>query len=135
MQTILNNAGTAAYQFDLFKNGDIEKLLSMMHPRVLWHISGAAPIPYARTYRGTKDVATFFAEMAKAVTFKEFAPEKIINADEHTVVSIGHMSFTVNATAKEVKSDWVMISEFDEEGILVGFRDYADTQAIAAAFQ
>jgi len=134
MQTILNNAGTVAHQFDLFKNGEIDKLLSMMHPRVLWHVSGAAPIPYARTYRGTKDVATFFAEMAKAVTFTEFAPEKIVNADEHTVVSIGHLSLTVNATGKEVKSDWAMISEFDEEGNLDSFKDYMDTQAIANAF-
>jgi ketosteroid isomerase-like protein len=107
----------------------------MMHPRVLWHISGSAPIPYARTYRGTKDVATFFTELAKAVTFTEFTPEKIVNADDHTVVTIGHMIFTVNATGKEVKSDLVMISEFDEEGNLVGFRDYVDTQAIANAFK
>jgi len=135
MQTILNNAGTAAHMFNLFKNGEIEKLLAMMHPRVKWTISGTAPIPYARTYRGTKDVANFFSELAKAVTFTEFAPEKIENADDHTVVSIGHYSFTVNATGKEAKSDWVMISEFDEEGILVGFQDYVDTQAIASAFQ
>jgi ketosteroid isomerase-like protein len=135
MQTILNNAATVAHQFELFKNGEIDKLLSMMHPRVLWHVSGAAPIPYARTYRGTKDVATFFAELAKAVTFTEFVPEKIINADDYTVVSTGHYSFTVNATGKEAKTDWVIISEFDEEGILVGFKDYVDTQAVASAFQ
>jgi ketosteroid isomerase-like protein len=135
MQTIMNNAGTVAHQFDLFKNGETDKLLSMMHPRVLWHVTGAAPIPYARTYRGTKDVANFFAELAKTVTFTEFVPEKIVNADDHTVVSMGHMSFTANATGKEAKTDWVIISEFDEEGNLVGFKDYMDTQAIANAFQ
>lgn len=135
MQTILNNATTAAYMFDLFKGGEIDKLLSMMHPRVVWEVSGAAPIPFARTYRGTKEVAQFFSEMANAVTFTEFVPEKIVNADDHTVVSMGHYSIIVNATGKEAKSDWVMISEYDEEGVLVRFKDYVDTQAIASAFE
>ena len=135
MQTILNNASTVAHMFDLFKNGEIDKLLAMMHPRVIWHITGNAPIPYARIYRGTKDVANFFAELAKAVTFKEFVPEQILNADDHIVASIGHYIITVNSTGKEAESDWVMTFEFDEEGILVGFKDYVDTQAVAKAFQ
>jgi ketosteroid isomerase-like protein len=134
MQTILNNAATAAHMFDLFKSGEVDKLLSMMHPRIVWDISGAAPIPFARTYRGTKDVANFFTELAKTVSFTEFVPEKIVNADEHTVVSMGHYTFIVNATGKEAKSDWVMVSEYDEEGSLVRFKDYLDTQAIANAF-
>jgi ketosteroid isomerase-like protein len=135
MQTILDNATTVAQMFDAFKKGDVDKLISFMHPRVVWAVSGTAPIPYARTYRGHKDTATFFAELAKAVTFTEFVPERILNADDHTVASIGHFTGTVNATGKETKSDWVMILEFDEEGILVRFKDYVDTQNIANAFQ
>ncbi|TKK69222.1 DUF4440 domain-containing protein [Ilyomonas limi] len=135
MQTILDNAATVAQMFDAFKKGEVDKLLSFMHPRVIWTISGAAPIPYARTYRGKQDTASFFPEVARAVTFTEFEPEKIVNIDDHTVVSIGHLTAIANETGKEMKSDWVMLSEFDEEGMLVRFRDYTDTQTVAKAFQ
>ena len=135
MQTILDNAATAVRMFELFNRGEIDKLIPMMPPRVLWQVSGAPPIPYARTYRGQKEVTTFFAELANAVTFTEFVPDKIVNADEHTVVSIGHFSAIAKPTGKETKSDWVIIFEFDEEGILVRYKDYVDTQSIAEAYR
>ena len=65
MQTILDNAATVAQMFDAFKKGEVDKLLSFMHPRVIWTISGAAPIPYARTYRGKQDTATFFPRLLR----------------------------------------------------------------------
>ena len=135
MQTILDNATTVAQMFDAFKKGEVDKLLSFMHPKIVWRVSGAAPISYARTYRGKQDTATFFPEIARAVTFTEFVPERIVNIDDHTVLSIGYLTGTVNATGKEIQSDWTMLSEFDEEGMLVRFRDYMDTQSIAKAFQ
>lgn len=134
MQTILDNAATVAQMFDLFKKGEITKLVAMMHPRVVWIVSGAPPIPYARTYRGQKEVVNFFTELANTVTFTEFIPEKIVNADDRTVISLGHYTAVVNTTEKETKSDWVMVTEFDEEGALVRFKDYVDTQNIANAF-
>jgi ketosteroid isomerase-like protein len=135
MQTILDNAATTAQMFTLFKRGEVDKLVAMMHPRVIWTVSGAAPIPYARTYKGHKEVASFFPALANAINFSEFIPERIINAEDHLVLAIGHFMGTVNATGKEIKSDWVMLFEFDEEGILVGFKDYVDTQNVANAFQ
>jgi ketosteroid isomerase-like protein len=121
--------------FDLFKRGEIDKLIAMMHPRVIWTVSGAAPIPYARTYKGQKDVATFFPKLAEAVSFTEFAPDKIVNVDDHTAIAIGHFIAIAKSTGKEMKNDWVMLFEFDEEGILVRYKDYIDTQSIAEAFQ
>jgi ketosteroid isomerase-like protein len=134
METLVNNATIAAEMFDAFKRGDVKTLLDHMHPDIRWTIGGSAPISYARTYNGQADTATFFSALAKAVTFEEFVPEKILNADEHTVVSMGHFKGTVNATGKEFKSDWVMIDEFDDDGLVVRFRDYVDTQDVANAF-
>ncbi len=135
MQTILDNAATTAQMFDLFKRGEFDKLVAMMHPRVIWTVSGTAPIPYARTYKGQKDVVSFFPALANAINFSEFVPEKIINAEDHLVLAIGHFIGTVNATGKEINSEWIMLFEFDEEGTLVRFKDYVDTQNIANAFQ
>jgi len=134
METLVNNATIAAEMFDAFKRGDVKTLLDHMHPDIRWTIGGSAPIPYARTYQGHNDTATFFSALAKAVTFQEFVPEKILNADDHTVVSIGHFKGTVNATGKQFSSDWVMIDEFDDDGLVVRFKDYADTQNVANAF-
>ena len=135
METLVDNATLVAEMFDAFKRGDIDTLLSHMHPDIIWVASGTAPIPFGGTYKGRENTATFFSKLGKAITFTEFTPQRIVNVDDHTVVSTGQFTGIVNATGKEVKSDWVMISEFDEEGILVGFIDYVDTQAIANAFQ
>ncbi len=134
METLVNNAKLISEMFDAFKKGDVETLLSHMHPDIKWTVSGSSPIPYARTYKGHKETAGFFSSFAKEVTFQEFVPEKILNADDHTVVSIGHFKGTVNATGKEFMSDWVMIDEFNDDGLVVSFKDYTDTQKVANAF-
>src|SRR3954447_25129516 len=109
METMVNNAAVTGEMFDAFKKGDIETLLSYTHPDVTWISTGSAPNPYAGVYRGHKETASFFYKLAAAITFQEFVVEKILNADEHTVVSIGHFKGTANTTGKELKSDWVMI--------------------------
>lgn len=134
MDILVNNAALVAEMFDAFKKGDIDKLLSHMHPDVIWNASGSAPIPHAGTYRGREETATFFQKLAKAVTFTEFDPQKIVNADDHTVVSIGNFAGTVNATGKEFRSRFVMIDEFDNDGLLTKFTDYFDTQNAANAY-
>ncbi len=135
MQTIVENAAIAARMFDLFNKGEIAKLISLMHPNVTWIVSGSDPISYAGTYKGQHDTARFFSQLAKTVHFTEFEADRILNADEHTVVSIGHFKGKVAATGKAIQSDWVMVMEFDEEGLLVHFHDYTDTQNVANAFK
>jgi len=134
METLVNNATLVAEMFDAFKKGDIDTLLSHMHPDIIWISSGSDPIPQAGTYRGREETATFFSKMAKAITFTEFVPQKIVNADEHTVVSIGNFAGTVNATGKEFRSRFVMIDEFDDDGLVTKFTDYYDTQNAANAY-
>ncbi len=134
METLINNATLVAEMFDAFKKGDINTLLSHMHPDITWISSGNAPIPQAGTYHGREETAAFFSKLAKAVTFTEFDPQKIVNADNHTVVSIGNFAGTVNATGKEFRSRFVMIDEFDDDGLVTKFTDYLDTQNLANAF-
>src|SRR5919112_208523 len=114
METLVNNAAVAAEMFDAFKRGDIDTLLSHMHPDIIWTATGGAPIPWAGTYRGREETATFFSKLAAGITFSEFVPQKILNADDHTVVSIGYFVGTVRATGKESHSRFVMIEEFDD---------------------
>lgn len=134
METLVNHATLVGEMFDSFKKGDIDALLSHMHPDITWTVTGSSPIPYAGTYRGREHTATFFSSLAKTVTFKEFVVERILNADDHTVVSIGHFKGSVIATGKEFMSEFVMIDEFDDDGLVVGFHDYTDSQKIANAF-
>jgi ketosteroid isomerase-like protein len=134
METLVNQTTLVAEMFDAFKRGDIETLLSYMHEDVTWTVGGGAPIPYARTYRGKQDTATFFPKIAEAVTFQEFVSERIEQAGDNTVVSFGYFKATANATGKQFRCDWVMVDEFDEDGMVTSFRDFMDTQAIANAF-
>ena len=134
METMVDNVTLVGEMFDAFKKGDVDMLLTHMHPDIKWTVTGSAPIPYASTYNGREETATFFDSLAKAVTFLEFVPERILNAGPHTVVSIGHFKGIAKATGKEFKSDWVMIDEFDDNGLLVRFHDYTDSQNVANAF-
>jgi ketosteroid isomerase-like protein len=134
METLVNQTELVAEMFDAFKRGDVETLLSHMNDNITWTVGGGAPIPYARVYKGKQDTATFFTELAKALNFQEFVPERIEQAGDHTVVSFGYFRATAIATGKQFKCDWVMVDEFDEDGLVTSFRDFTDTQAIAAAF-
>jgi ketosteroid isomerase-like protein len=134
METLVKQTAIASEMFDAFKRGDIETLLSYLHDDVIWTIGGSAPIPYARVYRGKEDTSTFFPSLAKAVTFHEFVPRRIEQAGDHTVVSFGYFKATVNNTGKQIESEWVMVDEFDDDGLVISFRDYVDTQAVANAF-
>jgi ketosteroid isomerase-like protein len=133
METMVNNAAVVAEMFDAFKRGDIDTLLSHMHPDITWTSSGTDPIAAAGTYRGREETTTFFSKLAKAVTFTEFDPQKIVNADDHTVVAIGHFAGIVNASGKTFMSRFVMIDEFDDDGLVTKFTDYFDTQNLANA--
>lgn len=134
METMVDNVTLVSEMFVAFKRGDIDMLLSHMHPDVKWTVTGSAPIPYTGTYKGRAETGNFFNSLAKAVTFKEFVPERILKAGPHTVVSIGHFRGIANATGKEFKSEWVMVDEFDDNGLLVSFHDYTDSQNVANAF-
>lgn len=134
METLVDNATLVAEMFDAFKRGDIDALLSHMHPDIVWVASGTAPIPFGGTYKGRENTATFFSKLGKAITFTEFTPQRIVNVDDHTVVSTGQFTGVVNATGKETRSRFVMINEFDDHGLVTKFTDYIDTQNVANAF-
>ena len=134
METLVNNATLVAEMFDAFKRGDIDTLLSHMHPDITWIASGSAPIVSAGTYHGREETASFFSKLGNSITFTEFVPQKIFNADDHTVVSIGYFAGSVKATGKEIRSRFVMIDEFDDNGLVTKFTDYIDTQNLANAF-
>ena len=134
METLVNHATLVSEMFDSFKRGDIDTLLSHLHPDVTWNASGTAPIVQGGTYHGVGETATFFSRLGNAITFTEFVPEKILNADDHTVVSLGHYVGNVNTTGKETRSKFAMITEFDDEGLVTRFTDFIDTQNMANAF-
>jgi ketosteroid isomerase-like protein len=134
METMVSNTAIVGEMFDAFKRGDIDTVMDHMHPDITWVVTGAAPITYGGTYKGKAHTATFFTALAKAVTFQEFEVERIMDAGNHTVVSIGHFNGTVIATGKQFRSDWVMVDELDENGLVTHFHDYTDSQNVANAF-
>jgi ketosteroid isomerase-like protein len=135
METLISNVEIVRQTFEAFKRGDIETIFSHLHPDISWTVTGAPPIAYAGKYKGKQETATFFTTLANTVTFEEFEPERILDAGENTVVSIGHFKGTVIATGKEFRSDWVMVDELDEDGLVVSFHDYTDSQNVANAFR
>ena len=124
------NIDIAKSSYAAFGRGDIPAILAVLDPNVEWTTPGKG-VPTEGTRRGPAEVARFFETVGSTWTFTAFEPREYV-ASGDTVVAIGSYAATARATGKPMTSDWVMVWKF-RNGKLAYFREYTDTQALAAA--
>ncbi len=115
-----------------FGRGDIAGLLTLMADDVEW-ISPGTGLPMSGTYRGVEGVANFFQKLAAEVEILDFQPREFV-ADGDRVLVLGSQSAKVRATNRIATLEWVM-SFTVRNGKIINFREYADTKAMAEAYQ
>jgi len=117
-----------------FGRGDIKSILDVLDANVDWQaVVGAGPnVPTAGRRSGRAQVQQFFGQLAESVDFKAFEPREFV-AERDKVVALGYYEGVAKKTSRTFKSDWVMVFSFSE-GRVVRMREYADVQAINAAF-
>ena len=118
--------------FAAFGRGDIPGLLALLSEDVEWHSPGVG-LPLAGTYRGQDGVANFFQELTQEMDISDFQPREFV-ADGDRVLVIGWERTTLKATKRTVELDWIMAFTV-RNGKIVSYRQFTDTQAIAAAYQ
>jgi uncharacterized protein len=113
-----------------FGRGDIAAIVAVLADDVEWTTPGEG-IPTEGTRRGPAEVAKFFEIVGSTWDFTAMEPREFV-ASGDTVAVIGRYAGVARATGKTMDSAWVMVWKI-RGGKVVYFREYTDTQALAAA--
>lgn len=119
--------------YDAILRRDLDAILETISPDVVWEFPASPDIPFSGHYEGRGGAREFFRKIGSTVDVKEFEVESMISHGDHVIV-FGHERFQVHATGLEWATDWVQ-SHMVSNGLIVRFREYADTAAIARAYR
>ena len=113
-----------------FGRGDIASILSALADDIEWTTPGDG-IPTAGTRRSVAEVGRFFEIVGATWDFTAFEPREYV-ASGDTVAVIGSYAATSLATGRRTASEWVIVWKM-RNGKVTHFREFTDTQALAAA--
>ena len=117
--------------YQCFKTGDLEGLLSLFSAEIEWELPAIDGLSFSGHRKGRDQVADFFRSVAEAQESLEFDPREYVCEGEQ-VVAIGHYRWKVRSTGKIFESNFVHIFTI-RENLVVGFREFLDSAALAAA--
>lgn len=115
--------------YEAFQRGDIPALLNeLIDDSCTWTSPGPKNVlPWAGTFKGKQEIATFFKHVGENLEFSEFAAIEMIEQGD-TVVVLGMSTGRVRKTGKIVKDEWAHVFKF-RHGKVVLFKEYNDTAA------
>lgn len=119
---------TSAY--DGFNSGDIESVLATFHDDIEWvEPEGSA---YGGSYHGPQAVAEeVFANTATDYEGFQATPNRYVDGGD-TIVVIGEVTGTVRETGEELSIPFAHVCDV-EDGLLVRFTNYSDTEMLQRA--
>jgi ketosteroid isomerase-like protein len=125
------NAVKAIYS--AFEKGDIPTVLAKLSDNVVWTDAGTGVDRlYTGVRRGKPSVGDFFAALNDLVITEKFVVHDYV-ADGNKVVATGFYGGKVKANGKPVASDFSMVWEFDDKGMVVRHHLYLDTDNVSKA--
>ena len=127
-----SNVGVVKQAYAAFGAGDLQKLLGLMSPDVVWEFPASKVIPWAGTFTGPGEVARFFGALMEHSTPEAFEPLHFV-ASEDRVVALGRERFRVKSTGLTWGCEWAHAFTV-RGGKIASFREYTDTAAMATAF-
>ena len=115
-----------------FGAGNLQKLLGLMTPDIVWEFPASKVIPWAGKFTGPSEVARFFGALMDHSEAQVFEPLHFVAADDRVVV-LGREGFRVKSTGLTWACEWAHAFTV-RDGKIVGFREYTDTAAMTSAF-
>jgi ketosteroid isomerase-like protein len=128
------NLATVAAMYHAFGVGDIPAVLDHLDQTVEWSNRGPEDIPYFGVKHGHEGALAVFGFLGENVDITVFEPHTMI-ADEDRVVTLVRVAATVRSTQVSYDEETVHVFDFNSDGKVVRFRDYQDTDAVAAALR
>ena len=116
-----------------FQSGDIPGLMESYSDNIEFIIKGGANVPFAGTYHGKEALMGFFQKLGETVEFTKFDLVELV-VDGNTAAGFVDTSSTVRASGKSMAS-LIVHRMHVEDGKIVRFEDFPDTQEMHEAFQ
>ena len=116
-----------------FGKGDLGYILDACSATIEWEYVGPAAIPYGGRYTGKQGVEQFFARLGQTCDLKKFEPRDFVAQGDNVVV-LGYEEGIVRPTGRSFQTPWVHIFTI-QDGKVMRFREFADSYAVAMAFQ
>ena len=115
-----------------FGAGDLQKLLGLLTPDVIWEFPASKVIPWAGTFTGPGEVTKFFAALKEHSVVESYEVLHFVASDDRVLV-LGRERVRVKTTGLTWTCEWVnAVTVVD--GKIACFREYTDTAASASAF-
>lgn len=93
-------------------NASPEEMAALCMPDLAWHIPGdAGALPWIGTKRGNQAVADFIRDGAALMTRDGLEIRDILANDQRAVI-LGHLQSRVNATGKQIDSEFAIVLTF-----------------------
>lgn len=126
------NEETVLALYQAFAAGDLDTILVIIHPDVVWIESDG--IPYGGTFVGRDAVfAGVFGKIAEEWDGFTAEIELMFAAEADRVVVLGQDSGTFKATGKSMVAPAASIWTLNKDGQVVRFVQYIDTRAVHEA--
>ena len=117
--------------YEGFNSGDIESVLATFHDDIEWTVLEGSR--YGGSYHGPDAVAEeVFAGTATDYEGFQATPHRYVGGGD-TIVVLGELAGTVRDTGEEMKVPFAHVCDL-EDGKLVRFTDYHDTEMLGRAF-
>lgn len=113
--------------YEVFGRRDVSAILNLIADEVDWEFVGSANLPYAGRRRNHKEVADFFAAVARTDDVHVFEPREFIEAGKHVTV-LGWETTTALDTHTKFESEWVHVFTV-ENGKVTRWRGFFNTAA------
>jgi ketosteroid isomerase-like protein len=133
LMTDQDNIAVVQQAYNNFAAGDMPALVAQMDSSIEWETPEMADVRISGTRHGVDKVQEFFSFLADDQEVISFEPREFTSNGE-TVVALGHYNWRVRATGKTFESDFAHVFTV-HNGMVVRFREYADTNAIAEAYR
>ena len=128
-----DNLAVVQQAYNNFAAGDVPALLAQMDNAIEWQLPEMADVRISGTRHGREKVQEFFTQLGSDQEVISFEPREF-TATGDTVVAVGHYNWRVRNTGKTFESDFAHVFTL-HDGMVVRFREFADTNAIAAAYR
>jgi ketosteroid isomerase-like protein len=125
------NVETVRRLYQLTNDGDLPAVLSLLADDVELFLFGSTKVPWAGHWRGRHGAEQFLRAMSGAAEVKDY-PDILVGTGD-SVIAIHRPVVLVRATGRDASFNCVHVWTL-REGLVVRFREYADTAAWEAAF-
>ena len=119
--------------YTAFGRGDLDGLVALLDPQVLWRTPGPPDLPTAGVRRGVAAVREFFGLLLNTFDMQDFRPAEFLTAGDKVVV-LGTSREGPKGSGRLVDFRWVHIFTC-RNGKIVEFEEPVDVSALVEEFR